>query len=161
MMESQEENDERKDAKKTLRRLRRQRIRYSPSSPDKDPELPPESQSTPAKTPQLSPAYVSASNGNTGLLSLEDESISEEDILNEIANLPDTPEGHLAKQILTSLRQLLIREFTKVTQRLVEEVRNENKSLKQRLDISEAKCAILSKRLDDQHELIIQSQAEN
>lgn len=75
----------------------------------------------------------------------------DEDVYQMISDLPDTPEGHLAKQIILSMKDILENKLEKFQHSIVSDLTNENKIL--RKDVIE-----LAEKIDVQKNQIIDLQ---
>ena len=87
-------------------------------------------------------------------------SISEEDVMTLISELPDSPEGHLAKQIIISMRQIFIKEISKVAESLSNDILTENRKLNDKINVLETVNKNLKQRLDGQITKIVNLETE-
>ena len=87
-----------------------------------------------------------------------EKSLCEDDVLDLISDLPNTAEGQLAKQVLVTIRQVLVDEFSKIVDKLVHEMTQKNEDLAKQVNKLSAENINLKSRLDNQHAKIVQTE---
>ena len=120
-----------------MTRSRKQRIRYSPSNTI---EYSHYNSSATAKQIEATPRKL-------------DQHINESELASIIASLPSTPEGDLAKKIISATAIS--------TKDIVAELKAENEELRERIKSLEGTVEKVKKRLNDQHDMHICAEADH
>ena len=100
---------------------------------------------------------MSSNNSSDDLLIDTTHVNCDEEVDKLISGLPDTSEGKMAKQILMSIRSILVTEISKFTSTITE-LKNENHELREKLKRYEP--SKLNDRLNKQYDRIVETEKE-